>query len=46
MIDESSRHLLRRLHELSSVGACEEIPPRHQFEHVFEAKLSLKSGVL
>ena len=35
--DPSSRGLLR---------ACEEIPPRRQFEHVLEAKLSLKSGVL
>ena len=30
----------------AALRACEEIPPRRQFKHVFEAKLSLKSGVL
>ena len=30
----------------AALRACEEIPPRRQFEHVLEAKLSLKSGVL
>ena len=30
----------------ATLRACEEIPPRRQFEHVLEAKLSLKSGVL
>ena len=33
-------------HPFDKLRACEEIPPRRQFEHVFEAKLSLKSGVL
>ena len=30
----------------AALRACEEIPPRRQFEHGFKAKLSLKSGVL
>ena len=30
----------------AALRACEEIPSRRQFEHVFQAKLSLKSGVI
>ena len=29
-----------------TLRACEEIPSRRQFEHVFQAKLRLKSGVI